>query len=108
MKLALATHSVVYIGTFGHAGQRRRPSPSNILLRSNSIQPFRICRPSGELVASWQVSPENGRIECRWSLEEPATDDHLCVGLGRTMRQPAIVGCHKSGSERVIIGAQAA
>jgi hypothetical protein len=121
MKLALATLSIVRIGTGDRTGPRRGRSGSNILLRSNSIHPIKAWRPSGGLVARWDVSPETGRIECRWSLQEPPADDHLCASVGRTMRRlppasrrsplrrrPAIAGCHKPVSEPVIISAQAA
>jgi hypothetical protein len=59
----------------------------SILLRSNSARPRRISRPCGELVARWQVSPEAGRIECRWLLDQQCADDYLCTDFSRTKRQ---------------------
>jgi hypothetical protein len=121
MKLARTKHSIVPIGTVDHISQRRGQYGSNILPQSNSDRPYRISRPSGELVARWYVSPETGRIECRWLLEQPPTDDYLCAGYMRTTRRlpplsrrslfrrrPTLAGCHKFVSERMIIGAQRA
>jgi len=81
MRLALATLSIVRIDAADHTGPRRGRSGSNILPRSNSIHPIKTWRPSAGLVACWHVSPETGRIECRWSLEEPPAGDHLCAAL---------------------------
>ena len=87
MKLALATLSIVRIGTVDRTGPRRGQPASNILLRSNSARPRRILRPSGELIALWHISPETGRIECRWLLDQPPADDHLCASPERTKRR---------------------
>jgi hypothetical protein len=87
MKLALATLSIVRIGTVDRTGPRRGQTASNILLRSNSPRPRRILYPSGELIALWHISPETGRIECRWLLAQPPADDHLCASPERTKRR---------------------
>jgi hypothetical protein len=121
MKLALAALSIVRIDAVDRTGPSRGRYGSNSLLRSKSIYPIKTWRSSGGLVARWHVSAETGRIECRWSLEEPPADDHLCASLGRTMRRlpsasrrsplrrrQAIAGCHKPVSESVIMSAQAA
>jgi hypothetical protein len=120
MKLARATLSIVRIDAVDRPGpHRRRPGPG-IQLRSNTINPIKTCRPAGILVARWHVSPETGRVECRWLLEQPPADDYLCAGYMRTTRRlrrspqrsslrrrPAIAGCHKPVSEPMIISAQA-
>jgi hypothetical protein len=87
MKLARATLSIVRIDAVDRPGpHRRRPGPG-IQLRSNTIHPIKTCRPAGILVARWHVSPETGRVECRWLLEQPPADDYLCAGYMRTTRR---------------------
>ncbi len=88
MKLALATLSIVHIDAVDRAGAHRGRPDSNILHRSNSVHPIKIWRPSGGLVARWHVSPETGRIECCWLLDEPPANDNLCAGYRRTMPRP--------------------
>jgi hypothetical protein len=113
MKIAIAPLFVIRTGAVDSNGSHcNRPGPK-ALLRSNSIPPIKIWRRSGELVARWHVSPETGRIECSWSLEEPPADDYLCPDFRRalrrllstwrrssTQRRPAIAGCHKPVSDR--------
>jgi hypothetical protein len=87
MKLALATLSIVRIDAVDRNDPYHVRPGSNVMLRSNSIHPIKIRRPRGSLVARWHVSRETGRIECRWSLEAPSADDHLCAGPYLTMRR---------------------
>jgi hypothetical protein len=87
MKLAPVILSVVRIGTVDHAGAHRGRSNANNLPPSNSVRSLRIRRPSGELAARWRVSPESGRLECRWSLDDQHADDHLWASLHRTRRR---------------------
>jgi hypothetical protein len=87
MKLALATLSIIRIGTVDRTSPRRSQPASNILLRSNSTRSRRVLRPSGELIARWHISPESGRIECRWLLDQPPADDHLCASPEGTKRR---------------------
>jgi hypothetical protein len=87
MKLAPATLSIVRVGSVDHAGTCRGRSNANILLRSNSVQFLRIWRHSGALIARWRVSPETGRPECRWSLDERSADDQLWPGPNRARRR---------------------
>jgi hypothetical protein len=80
MNLALGTFSAVRrISAFGGAcpdrGLQRRIGVS----RSNAVRVFQPRRPSAQLVAGWHVSPETGRLECRWSLEDSSADDPLCA-----------------------------
>jgi hypothetical protein len=81
MKLALVVNrSIVSIGALDRAVAPRARAATNALPRQSSIQPRKAWRPSGALVAHWHVSPETGRAECRWSLEEPPADDYLSPG----------------------------
>jgi hypothetical protein len=88
MKFARANLSIVSLGTVDRTGQRRGQHGSNILLQLRSDRPLRISRPFGELAARWHVSPETGRIECRWLLDRPPADDYyLCAGYIRAKRR---------------------
>lgn len=80
MKLALATLSIIRIDADSQPG-------SNVLLRSNSVHPIKIWRPSGSLVARWHVSRATGQIECSGSLEKAPTDDYLCAKRRRIARR---------------------
>jgi hypothetical protein len=88
MKLTRANLSIVYVGTADRTGQRRSQSVSNIQPRSNPARPRRLSRPRGEIVARWHVSLATGRVECRWSLDQPPADDYLCAGYMRAERRP--------------------
>ena len=87
MKLARANLTLVHIDAVGRTGQRRDRSVAGIRLPSNSAHPRRISRPCGELVARWHVSPETGRVECRWMPELPPADEYLCAGYTRARRR---------------------
>jgi hypothetical protein len=87
MKLARAHLSIVHIGSIDHTGQSWGQPGSSTLLQSISACPRRISRPSGELAARWHVSPETGRIECRWMLDQPPADDYLCAGYMTAKRR---------------------
>jgi hypothetical protein len=115
MKLAPGTLSIIRIGT-NHASMRRGRTNPNILLRLNSVHPLRIRRPPAELAARWRVSPETGRLECRWLLVEQPADDHLWSCPHRTSRswyRPSRRSprqrphrlCHKPVNEPMIIAA---
>jgi|SRR5450631_876503 hypothetical protein len=80
MKLTRVSLSVVPIGAVDRIGQRRGQYGSEILLRSKLNRSRRLSRPSGALVARWHVSLATGRIECRWSLDQPPVEDYLCAG----------------------------
>jgi hypothetical protein len=96
MKLALVNRSIVRIGALDRAVTPRARAATNALLRQYSKHPRKTWRPCGELVAHWHVSPETGRIECRWSLEEPPADDSLCRRRGKTaMRSRARASRHR-------------
>jgi hypothetical protein len=43
--------------------------------------------PANLSIARWHVSPETGRIECRWALKKPPIDDYLCAVRGRAKRR---------------------
>lgn len=40
----------------------------------------------GRLVAKWRMRPGTERLECIWSLEQPASDEQLCVGSQYRLR----------------------
>jgi hypothetical protein len=86
MNLALATFSVVRrVGAF----RRARPDhglPGRMgVPRASAIRVLNIRRPSRRLVAGWHISPETGRLECRWSLKDSSADDPSCSQTHRAM-----------------------
>ena len=70
MKPVFANLSIVRMDAVDRNGSDYGRSGSNVLPRSNSMHPIKIWRPRGKLVARWHVSPETGRIECRWQREQ--------------------------------------
>ena len=114
MKLATATLYIVRVGSVDYAGKYRGRSNASTLLRSNSVQFLRIRRHSGALIARWHVSPQTGRLECQWSSDEQAADDHLWSSphstkrrWGRRLRHPgrrqAHRSCHRPVNKSMII-----
>jgi hypothetical protein len=93
MKLAFANFPIVRFDALCGVGLRNR-SAANIPLRTSSARPLKVRHSAGCLVAHWHVSPETGRAECRWSVEEAPADDSLCRCRAKTtLRAPA----HRNG-----------
>jgi hypothetical protein len=106
MKLALVNRSIVRIGALDRAVTPRARAATNALLRQNSNHPRKTWRPCGELVAHWHVSPETGRIECGWSLEEPPADDSLCRRRAKTAmraRERLAIAFDRGSRRRAVI-----
>jgi hypothetical protein len=98
MKLALVTRSIVRTGALDRAVTPRARAATKALLRQDSIHPRKTWRPAGVLVAHWHVSPETGRVECRWLLEEPPADDDLSPGRARAIRRLRSITVRARGS----------
>jgi hypothetical protein len=102
MKLALIVNrSIVSIGALDRAVTPRARAATNAPLRGNPIPHQKASCPCGELVARWHVSPETGRAECRWSLEEPAADDYLSPGSASVVRRRRAPAGRRCGVMRV-------
>jgi hypothetical protein len=83
MKLAFVNASIVRLDAVRGVALRSR-SAANIPLRTASDSPRKARHSAGRLAAHWHVSPETGRVECRWSVEEAPADDSLCRHVVRS------------------------
>jgi hypothetical protein len=95
MKLAFANVSIVRLDALRGVGLCKRAA-ANTFFRTASIRPLKARHKAGCLVAHWHVSPETGRVECRWSVEEAPADDSLCRRLAKTAMR-SHVRAHRHG-----------
>jgi hypothetical protein len=65
----------------------RGHAAANIPLRTTSTRPLKARQNAGRLVAHWHVSPETGRIECCWSVDEAPADGSLCRRRANSTRR---------------------
>ena len=89
MKLLPVTHSIVHRNAGSYAGTQCSRANAANLLRPTFIRPLRARPRSGDLVAHWHVSRQNGRLECRWLLDGQSADDQLWTSPHITKRR-----CH--------------
>jgi hypothetical protein len=83
MKLAFVNASIVRPAAIRDVTLRSRTAAS-IPLRTFSARPPKARH--AQLAAHWHVSPETGRIESRWSLDEAPADDSLCRRRSKAKR----------------------